>query len=274
MSARGARGSGARDDWYRATRWSAEHAEAFEARLARARPENRAQYLRIQAVCLSDAGGRRERRVARELYERAQALATERGDQMELASIYAGLAELDRDEGDPVGEAANWRRTLDAEAAFQGRVSHGAELRLARLIAEERWVDRYDEADALLDIAVDDGLLFRDAQFVYAQARMRLAQRRGQDDLAAAYGMGALALLADNRPMAPRHPTIGLIRRSSADEREIKRVVRAGTAEFASPVIDAFRDADGSVDWGWELVARLHRRPDERASPEAEAWAQ
>jgi hypothetical protein len=246
------------DDWYRAARWSAKHAEAFEARLARARPENRAQYLRIQGVCLSDAGGRRERRAARELYERAEELASEQDNLFELTSIYSGLADVARADRDPDAEARHLRAALDVEEAYGGRVSTGSELRLARVIAEQQWDGRYGEADALLDAALASGLLFRDAQFAYVQTRMRLAALRGARDLAAAYARCAQALLVDNRPMAPRHPTVGLTRRRSADESELRRVARGGRADLAGPAIDAYRADDGSIDWSWELAERLH----------------
>lgn len=43
-------------DWFRRSTWSASDKEEFEARLRRARPAGRAQYLRIQAVYLSETG--------------------------------------------------------------------------------------------------------------------------------------------------------------------------------------------------------------------------
>jgi hypothetical protein len=54
-------------DWFRSREWSPEAQADFEARLARARPYNRAQYMRIKGLALADAG---EKRGARQLWER------------------------------------------------------------------------------------------------------------------------------------------------------------------------------------------------------------
>src|SRR5262245_19076816 len=43
-------------DWFRKTSWTAEDQADFRRRLARARKENRAQYVRIQAVTLAEQG--------------------------------------------------------------------------------------------------------------------------------------------------------------------------------------------------------------------------
>jgi hypothetical protein len=56
------------DEWFRSPAWDDAARAAFEARLARARPGNRQQYLRIKGVSLRAAG---ELDGARELLERA-----------------------------------------------------------------------------------------------------------------------------------------------------------------------------------------------------------
>ncbi len=247
------------DDWYRATRWSPSVAEAFEARLRRAHKANRPEYLRIQGVCLSDSPRVEDQRAARALYTRAIEQATEQEDWFVLASAEGERAMLARADLDPVAEATHWRRALDAQQRAKGSFSaYSPELRLARVIAEVGWEHQLDEAETLLGAALRDRIMFRDAQFVYAQARMRLAVLRERPDLAAAYAMGALALLADNRPMAPRHPEVGLIREVPEEIGEVERVARAGDPEAAGSVVEAFRDEDGAVRWGWEIVARLH----------------
>ena len=55
------------DDWFRSPDWSPIAQAEFEARLSRARPYNRAQYLRIKGLALAEAG---EKRGARQLWER------------------------------------------------------------------------------------------------------------------------------------------------------------------------------------------------------------
>jgi hypothetical protein len=43
-------------EWFRSGDWSSDAQQDFETRLGRARARNRAQYLRIKAVALIDAG--------------------------------------------------------------------------------------------------------------------------------------------------------------------------------------------------------------------------
>src|SRR5438128_1768759 len=55
------------DEWFRSPSWSEADRAEFEARLARSRKYNRAQYLRIKGLALRDAG---EIEAARELWTR------------------------------------------------------------------------------------------------------------------------------------------------------------------------------------------------------------
>ncbi|MBO9533542.1 MAG: hypothetical protein J7513_11275 [Solirubrobacteraceae bacterium] len=246
------------EDWYRAEQWSAAQAEAFEARLARARPSSRAQYVRIQGCILGDSDDPADRAVARSMLERALALAVdpEHRDQMSEIAAHADLAGLDRRAGDPEGEYQHWRAAYELKAAYPN-FSVGAELRLARLIAEQRWEQRFDEADRMLAETLGRGLIFGDERFEYARAKMRLATARGHADLAAAYARGAMSLVATDAPTIRRHPTVGRILRRGGDDTELERIARDGVAERGSAVIDEFRDDNGEVRWCWELIERL-----------------
>jgi len=58
------------DEWYRRTTWTKDDQADFEARLARARKQNRAQYLLIQASYLMEAANRKLTSAALELLNR------------------------------------------------------------------------------------------------------------------------------------------------------------------------------------------------------------
>jgi hypothetical protein len=61
----------ANGDWFRSANWTPEIAEAFEAKLARARHSNRAQYLYIQGATLTAANDEQTREVGRSLLQRS-----------------------------------------------------------------------------------------------------------------------------------------------------------------------------------------------------------
>jgi hypothetical protein len=58
------------DEWYRSSRWGRKDQEEFDAKLQRARPYNRAQYMRLKGLALAGSKRRRERQGAPELLQR------------------------------------------------------------------------------------------------------------------------------------------------------------------------------------------------------------
>ena len=75
-------------DWYRRTEWNDEIEADFEARLARARPSSRAQYLSLQGYALLGANPE----VAETLLQRAVALEDE--GELPRACCYLALARV------------------------------------------------------------------------------------------------------------------------------------------------------------------------------------
>ncbi len=110
------------DDWFRSPHWSAEARDDFEARLARARPYNRAQYMRIKGLALSEAG---ERRGARELWERVLQ-STEELATTQQASALEHLGDSYVREN--VATAENYYRTLLAQHPTLNGTSHTVEI--------------------------------------------------------------------------------------------------------------------------------------------------
>ena len=133
-----------------------------------------------------------------------------------------------------------------------------------RILAEET-ESRYEEADALLDLARANGdTLFRVWRFQYALYRARLAARRGRRDEAAAFAYGALWQVADDErgPQLPRHPDVGRIDADQETVDELWLYTDSGDAERYDAVIDDYRSPqNGRVQWHRSLIERLRPNP-------------
>jgi hypothetical protein len=247
-----------RDDWYRSDGWTARDQQAFEERLSRALRRSRPQYLRLKALALLETADD-ERRAAGEALLR-RVLDEYSDDRIEVAGAHVALARLYEETGDPRRAATHYREALATQEGTN--VSHGAELLLAELIVREHLDDLYGEAHELLDAVLESGPIFRVEQYRYAVARARLATRLGEANQAAAYALGALYLVAHNRPISSYHPDIGLIRADDATLSELEHIASRGDPEAATALVEQYRGPDGGVRWEWALTARLRGVPD------------
>lgn len=243
------------DDWYRCERWGRRERTRFEQRLAAARPENRGEYLRIQGLTLADSESAKLVRAGRELLHRCIEAVGE--DSHSAAGAHFELAQHAERGGDVPAALEHLEATLAFERKH-GSPKHGTELALSGLIARSAELgERLDEAEALL---VDLDLPpFRSAQLDFVVARARLAQRRGHDDLAAAYALGGCWLLGHDEPINGRHPDVGLIGGDvePALLDELRALALAGDAESIEAEVEAFRGPDGTVRWEWALMEQL-----------------
>lgn len=201
-------------DWFRSSTWSPEIAEAFEARLKRARAWNHAQYLRIQGVHLAAQNDEALRGVGRDLFRR---VVDDYGDNDHFEALTAleNLGDSLAAEGmDGPAEIA-YREVLTRVAASPtGRsgTSHTTELSLAELLLTRGDDATLEEADGMLDIAeeqVGESAMFRNLVLRYLVARARVAARRGNQTGAIAYAREALSVADETEPAIPRHPTLG-----------------------------------------------------------------
>jgi len=208
------------DDWYRSARWDREDREQFEAKLARARVDNRAQYVRLKALALAASKRRRERQAAAELLRRVIDEYPEDKVQVAMAWADLGFFYAQGKQDDLAADA--FGRCLHAEAGVS--VSSGCELALAELIARAGCRDRYPEAVELLDAARDTGLTFKSERWRWLIARARIAADSGDSASAAVHAAEALALLDDRAPDFPRHPDVGLIEPEPRTVRELRRL--------------------------------------------------
>jgi len=246
------------DEWYRSASWSGNDRELFEQKLARAHRATRPQYLRLKALALLETSDADRRAAGVSLLERALREYPE--NRVETAAAHSALARYCEEMGAAERAAEHYRQTLRMQEGTN--VFHGAELRLAELIVREDLADRYDEAEALLDRVLEAGPIFKSEQFRYSVARSRLASRRGDDDEAAAFALGALELWQQNEPVSPYHPDVGLIRADEATLTELEATARRGNAEAVSELVERYRDPDGVVRWEWALISRLRGVPE------------
>ncbi|MGY3265505.1 hypothetical protein [Lysobacter sp. HA35] len=103
-----------RDDWYRNTKWDASVAEAFEAKLRRAR--DKAQYLRIQACILASTCPE----VTLQLLERYFAL----GEHFDMALAHVDRAKAHLALGDMEAAFAAYEAALARERSFPGLLTN------------------------------------------------------------------------------------------------------------------------------------------------------
>jgi len=210
-----------RDDWFRSPAWDAEEEERFEARLRRARRSNQAQYLRIKGLALT-AEGDSHREVGRALLGRV--IHDHPDSPGEVAGAHFALGESFAEEGRFAESETELRACLEMEADCH--VFHGTELRLAEVLVESDDPRRRLDAWELLDAAEANGLTFRSELWRACVTRVRLLAAAGERDEAAALAEHTLAMLLDDTPRFPRHPTVGLISADPSTIEELRRIAR------------------------------------------------
>lgn len=203
------------DEWFRSPDWSAEAQKDFEARLARARPYNRAQYVRIKGLALHKAG---ERRGARELWERVLQ-STEKLAETQQASALEHLG--DSYVGDNAAAAEDYYRRLLEEHPTLNGTSHTAEISLAELLIGKGNRDSMEEALALLNSFLERGTSqFPSVLFRWHLALISIAQATGEKETVQRAARTALDL-ASRGPVFPRHKDVGVV---DADAKTLRRL--------------------------------------------------
>lgn len=213
-----------RDDWYRSTAWNDEIAEAFEWRLARAR-DGRPQYLRIQAVCLLGSSDTDAHEAGVGLLHRLieEYAGGDADSAMQVAGAHAHLAEHLAAVGQGKAAADHFEQALKLEA--DGYFKFGCELGLAELIVDQRWRERFEQVDELLDAV--DALLPSD-HFRIATVRARLAVLQGDSPGASAWARAALTIYEAQVSPFVRHPGVGVPKADTATIKELSAL--AGVA--------------------------------------------
>lgn len=197
----------------------------FERRLARARPGNRAQYLRVKGATLLEAGQDDALPVAISLLRR---VVDDHDDLLQvpwshelLGEAYRRLGELDRAEH-------HYRACLESADERRNGTSNVTELLLAEVLLQR---SRPDEALQLLDDEQLRGRLRWNSNiYRYGLARARAERATGGQP--ASWSREALRVAQEDDPQLARKPTVG---RVQATEEELAELRGLAAITAASP---------------------------------------
>lgn len=226
-------------EWFRSSTWGPDVAAEFERRLARARAYNRAQYLRIQGIHLVSQADPRLRAIGRTLFIRAAEAHTDEGERDVSAIEHLGMSL--RDDGMLVeAEHEFWRvlQLVEARAIGASGTTWHTRLWLAELLIHRGGRSGLVEADELLDAQIDaadaTASLLRDLTYRVFLAKARVAHGLRSAD-AGAWAERALELAAQTAPPLPRHPDIGRVDATPAEQTELRAIAagRSTTTLFA-----------------------------------------
>lgn len=205
------------DDWFRSPDWSTAARDDFEQRLRRARPANRAQYLRIKGLALAEAD---QVDGARELWLRVLD-STDELASVEKPGALEHLGDSYATEDSSLAERY-YRRLLTEHPTGNG-TTVTQHIKLAEILLERRSAKDLDEAAELLSHwANETHLPFPNAHFRWQLAAIRLAELTGDRGAAREAARRALDLAARG-PVFPRHRTVGVVH---ADQRTMKKLRR------------------------------------------------
>lgn len=213
--------NGVADDWFRSPDWDEAARGDFEARLARARPHNRQQYLRIKGVSLRAAG---HLDGARDLLERAA--RSRDGYFFQTVAAWETLAEMAADRGDLETAEQLYRRILREQPSLSG-TSGSIQLSLAEILLDSARPGALDEAMALLNSWIERKHLKFDSQlFRWHLDLIRVSEATGDKETVSRAASVALDL-ASRGPQLPRHPGVGLVQTDEATLRRLRKLARS-----------------------------------------------
>lgn len=211
------------EDWFRRTNWTPEIEADFHVRLARARPANRAQYLRIQALHLQEAGGVARLRKALELLD---LMLAKYPDRIELAEAHHGRGKcfIGLDE---IDAAVGALRASFVTQRTVPNVRGPAYLTFGLLVTRERRTALYDEALAALDEFGGREILPRQ-QYEAAAIRALVLDAKGAHRDAAAAAQRALDSAAKTHTGLRYHPRLALVVDPDPHiQKELQRIARS-----------------------------------------------
>jgi len=193
-------------EWFRRPTWTDADREDFEARLKRSRgAAKKAQYLRIQALHLAEAG---HHEGAVELLDR---LFAEFPESIDVAQAHTQKASSLAKLGQIQAAINEYRVALQAERIYPN-VRTNAWLDFGWFIVEKHLTDFYDEVSQVFREFRDEGGLRLPAiEYRYAAIQAVLADARGDKTMAREFAKQALTEAAKDHSGLRYYPTVGLV---------------------------------------------------------------
>jgi Flp pilus assembly protein TadD len=189
-------------EWFRSHDWSTDAQQDFETRLGRARAHNRAQYLRIKALALIDAGSLD---AATALLHR---VVDDYGDDwIQVTASHEHLGDIYRSKGDLAGAETEYRRVLMLSPNLSGTTGE-VHLKLGEVLLAAG-TDDFAEIEQLL-AAARPHVVFNSSAFRANVLDARVAAAVGDVPRRRASATAALGLV-NAPPQFSRHPTVGLV---------------------------------------------------------------
>ncbi len=213
-----------RDDWYRKETWGEETKEAFFERLNRSRSSfHKAQYMRIQAVCLRGTGKKKYVRAALELLD----LMLEKWpEQSQLASAHLERAKCFESLCDSEAAIESYRKSAKTERE-DSRVRVCAGLQFAWFVVRRRLPEYYDEAVVGMDGDKDHLLIFPDYQFKFFSIISIVLDHGGRAEDAKRFAKRALEAVATKKSPLRYHKKVGLVTNpDKAIPKKLRRIAK------------------------------------------------
>ena len=210
-------------DWAHEVTFDGQAMAEFERRLARARPGNRAQYLRVKGATLLGAGLDEALPVAISLLRR---VVDDYDDFLQVPWSHELLGEAYRRIGDLDRAEHHFRKCLETADERRNGTSNVTELLIAEVLLEQ---SRADEALSFLD---DEDLLGRlkwnSNIYRYCLARARAERATGGEP--APWSGEALRLAEEDQPQLSHKPTFGRVHATREELAELRRLERNTSA--------------------------------------------
>lgn len=206
-----------REDWYRNTTWTKNVRKAFFTRLKRSRKSyNKAQYLRIQAVYLSESGQKKHIRSALQLLD----LMVEKcPEPSQLAAAYLQQAQCYEQLGKYQAAIDSYRHSIDAEREHGATV--WAALHFGWFTVKRKLLKHYDEVLSLLSKPSEVFLLLPVNQFKYASIFSIILDHKAEVQPAKRFARMAFEAMGKDESQFRYYRKIGLV--TNPD----KKIVRA-----------------------------------------------
>ena len=196
-----------RADWFRRTEWNDEVERDFFVRLARSRSQfHRAQYLRIQALELIQAGGSHRLRKALDLLD---LLISRHPEPFELPGAHKQRGQALAELGDVDGALAALRDSMKAETQRPSRVA--AHLDFGMLVVATKREELYAEALRALE-EFGGHELMPYMKYEAGVIRAIALNKARLHDAARDQARRALEEAAKTHSGFRYHPTVGLVR--------------------------------------------------------------